>query len=465
MKDAVIIIGAGFCGTLVAAHLLVRGPSGLRVRLVERASRFGPGIAYGRAEPQHLLNVPAGNMSAFAADPDHFVRFAKTRWPLATGGDFLPRATYGEYLEQVLSDAETARPGVLDRVHGEAVALARTADGFCVTLADGRGLEAARVVLAFGNLPPGDPLGTAGGALDPARYVRDPWGPAGVSCVDAGERVLLIGSGLTALDVALSVHARGAREIHCVSRHGWTPLPHRMPVARTRPTAIQARIEAAPATARGYLRCIRDTLDSAARAERVDWRDVIGGLRAVTPRLWRQLPDQERLRFLRHARTLWDVHRHRCAHTAAAAWAGLIATGILSVHAGRIAGVTSSFAGFDVEVRHAAGRGSKVLRVHRIVNCTGPRTDLARSDDALIRNLIDGGLLTRDALALGVRVDDGNRALDVHGIAVPGLFVVGPVLRARDWEATAVPELRGWAERVAEAIVAAARAGQESART
>lgn len=452
MKDTVIIIGAGFCGTLVAAHLLARGPAGLRVRLVERASRFGPGIAYGRAEPQHLLNVPAGNMSAFPADPDHFVRFAKTRWPLSTGGDFLPRATYGEYLEQVLSDAETARPGVLDRVHGDAVALARTADGFRVTLADGRGLEAARVVLAFGNLPPGDPLGPAGAALNAERYVRDPWGTTGVSSVEAGERVLLIGSGLTALDVALSVHARGAREIHCVSRHGWTPLPHRMPVARTRPSAIQARVEAAPATARGYLRCIRETLDSAARAERVDWRDVIGGLRAVTPRLWRQLPDQERLRFLRHARTLWDVHRHRCAHTAAAAWAGLIATGVLAVHAGRIAGVTAGPVGLDVEVRLAAGRGSKALRVQRIVNCSGPRTDLARSDDALIRNLLDGGLLTRDALALGVQVDDGNRALDAQGIPVPGLFVVGPVLRARDWEATAVPELRGWAERVAETI-------------
>lgn len=130
MKDTVIIIGAGFCGTLVAAHLLARGPSGLRVRLIERAGRFGPGIAYGRAEPQHLLNVPAGNMSAFAADSDHFVRFAKTRWPLATGGDFLPRATYGEYLEQVLSDAEAARPGSLDRVHGEAVALARLLPAF-----------------------------------------------------------------------------------------------------------------------------------------------------------------------------------------------------------------------------------------------------------------------------------------------------------------------------------------------
>jgi len=453
MKDTVIIIGAGFCGTLVTAHLLARGPAGLRVRLVERGGRFGPGVAYGRAEPHHLLNVPAGNMSAFPADPDHFVRFARTRWPLTTAGDFLPRATYGEYLERILADAEAVRPGVLERVTGEAVSLARIADGFRVSLADGGSLEGAHVVLAFGNLPPGDPLGAAGATLDPARYVRDPWGPAGVSYVEAGERVLLIGSGLTALDVALSAHARGAREIHCVSRHGWAPLPHRMPVARTRPTAIQARIDAAPATARGYLRCIRETLTTASRPQRVDWRDVIGGLRAVTPRLWQRLPDHERRRFLRHLRTLWDVHRHRCAHTAAAAWAGLRATDVLAVHAGRVAGVTPGPTGLDVEVRQSGGRGSKMLSVHRIVNCTGPRTDLARSGDALIGALLDRGLLVRDPLALGVQVDDRNRALDAHGIPLPGLHVVGPVLRARDWEATAVPELRGWAERVAEAIL------------
>lgn len=453
MKDTVIIIGAGFCGTLVAAHLLARGTASLGVRLVERSGRFGPGIAYGRAEPPHLLNVPAGNMSAFPADPDHFVRFARTRWPLASGGDFLPRATYGEYLESVLADAEVGRPGALERVRGEAVSLLRTAEGFRIMLADGRDLEGTHVVLAFGNLPPGDPLGAAGAALDPARYVRDPWGPAGVSCVEAGERVLLIGSGLTALDIALSAHARGAREILCVSRHGWTPLPHRMPVARTRPTAIQARIDTAPATARGYLRCIRETLDSAARTERVDWRDVIGGLRAVTPRLWHRLPDDERRRFLRHLRTLWDVHRHRCAHTAAAAWTGLMATGVLAVHAGRIAGVTPGDAGLDVEVHHTGGRGSRRLRVHRIVNCTGPRTDLARTGDALILDLLGQGAISQDALALGARVDDRSRALDADGIPVPGLYVVGPALRARDWEATAVPELRGWAERAAEAVM------------
>lgn len=449
----VAIVGAGFSGTMVAFHLLARQEPALNVRVVERARRFGPGLAYGVVEPAHLLNVPAGNMSALASDPDHFVRFARRHWPSAVAGDFLPRATYGEYLEQLLRDAMQSTASEAECVSGEVEAILpdRHSGGFRVSLLSGQRCEADAVVLATGNYPPADPLAPFGLAPDEPRYVKDAWVPGALAGVIPGERVLLIGSGLTALDVALSVHARGASHIDCVSRHGWMPLPHRVPTLPSRATPVQARILAEPPKARGYLRCLRDTALEVERDHGQDWRDVVGGIRPITPQLWARLPLAERQRFLRHLRTLWDVHRHRCAHTAAASFVGLLAQGLLEVHAGRIAAVSRKGDGLDVRLHRRDGR-LEILRVDRVVNCTGPAGNPARIDDPLVASLLASGTIVPDELGLGISVDAEGQAIDANGRVVEGLFVVGPALRARDWEATAVPELRVLAERTAAAV-------------
>ena len=62
----VAIVGAGFSGTIVAS-LLAR--SGQYVLLVDGSGKAGKGTAYSTTEPTHLLNVPAGRMSAGTGAP------------------------------------------------------------------------------------------------------------------------------------------------------------------------------------------------------------------------------------------------------------------------------------------------------------------------------------------------------------------------------------------------------------
>ena len=71
----VVIVGGGASGVLLACHLLPRLPDNIRVTLIEKNPAIGRGIAYGTADPAHLLNVRAANMSAFPDDPDHFWRW------------------------------------------------------------------------------------------------------------------------------------------------------------------------------------------------------------------------------------------------------------------------------------------------------------------------------------------------------------------------------------------------------
>src|SRR5262245_36293502 len=99
----IVVVGAGFSGTMVAVHLAREAQAPCDIGLLERSGRFGPGVAYSTRHAVHLLNVPACQMSAFPDDDSHFVRWAQERTPATRDGDFLPRRVFGEYVACVLA--------------------------------------------------------------------------------------------------------------------------------------------------------------------------------------------------------------------------------------------------------------------------------------------------------------------------------------------------------------------------
>lgn len=423
----VAIVGAGFCGALLAVHLVRAG--GVSVALVDRTGRFGPGLAYGAAGPLHLLNTPAGRMSAFADDPDHFTRWARERDPTVTGGSFLPRPVYGAYLEALLAACprgQVGEPG-LACLQGQVDDLVLAPAGARLHLADGSSLHAARVALCPGNPPPT----TLAGLADDPRIIPDPW-RFDPRRLDPALPVLLLGTGLTCLDVALTIADAGhPGPLLAVSRRGLLPLPHR-PAARpgSFPTPD---ITTWPTSARGLLRVVRAEVRAAA-AEGFDWREVIASLRPVTAALWRRLPLPEQDRFLRHLRPYWDSHRHRAAPDTHAAVADLQAAGRFVVHAARLVAVVADPRGLRVALAHGSTRSEHV--VGGVIDCTGPASDLRRGGDPLLRALLDRGLAEVDPLGLGLRTEsDGRLAPDSP------LWLAGPLRRAEAWEATAVLEL------------------------
>jgi uncharacterized NAD(P)/FAD-binding protein YdhS len=82
------------------------------------------------------------------------------------------------------------------------------------------------------------------------------------------------------------------------------------------------------------------------------------------------------------------------------------------------------------------------LAADRIINCTGPSSDLASASDPLLSNLRDRGLLRNDALKLGLDTNHLGQIIGSDGKAVPGLFAAGPLTRGTFWEITAVPDIR-----------------------
>ena len=161
-----------------------------------------------------------------------------------------------------------------------------------------------------------------------AKSWLDPWAPGALATLGARrlESVLVIGSGLTGVDVALHLIARGTT-VTLLSRNGTLPrrfrdtgapaeLPHldRLWVARTRLEQVRAALSADLARAREAGR---------------DWRQVIDAMRPRTTPLWRSLSWEDQRRFLREDLRQWEILRHRMPPSTAAAIDAVVETGQL----------------------------------------------------------------------------------------------------------------------------------------
>ena len=430
-KLPVAIVGAGFSGTLLAVNLLRLGA---RVVLIEReAGLLAKGLAYSTRHPGHLLNVRASNMSAYADDPNHFLG-----WMGFDTADqanrFVPRLTYGHYVHEQLLAELTASPDRIQILAGEATGVAEEGDAVVVALANGAAVRARAAVLALGNFPP--PPFTPFDGLPDGLYYADPWHPGATRHLDALDHILLLGTGLTAVDIALSLESAGYRgRITALSRRGLAPRSH----ADSGPV-----VGAVPCPEARGSRLVRHVRE---RVAYVGWRAAIDELRPHTQSLWRRHDEAAQRRFLRHLRPWWDVHRHRLAPQVAESIAAMERVGRLEFVAGKV-GAARGLAGqaevgrVEVTWRRRGAATQEALTVGRIINCTGPAGDVTRATQPLLRDLLAAGRVRPDVHRLGLDVDHNGRVKDEAGRPQDRLFAVGPVTKGEAWEIIAVPDVR-----------------------
>ena len=428
------IVGGGFSGTMLAAQLARRGIASV---LIEKAGRAGEGTAYSTRDPAHLLNICTGQMSAWPDAPDDFSDWLEARGVPA--GGFAQRLRFGEYLREILAGAVAS--GQVTLVEGEAVSATRDGDGWTVTLGDGRTFAAGDVALALGNQPPA-PLSVGTGSIDPALLCDDPWSDVGRAQVARVARshapVVVVGTGLTMVDMVLTLAEAGHDgEVTALSRRGLDPRGHSLLTA----PALDGR--KAPTGLMPLWRWLRRRI-----AAGDDWRARIDSLRPRSAELWQTLSDDEKRRFMRHARPWWDVHRHRIASDVAGLLDTRKAVAKLEVIAGRIRGAEGDAERVTLTI--GTRDGATITRdAGLVVNCTGPLGAMARTQDPLLRQLLDDGLATPDSLGIGIASDARDAA-----VAAERLWVLGPLGKARQWEIIAVPDIRGQAQAVAAAIAA-----------
>jgi uncharacterized NAD(P)/FAD-binding protein YdhS len=454
----VAVIGGGCAGVLVAAHLLRVDRRPREILIFEPRPQLGAGAAYSTDDERHLLNAPAAAMSAFEDDPTHFVAWLETENLGFGAADFVPRHHYRRYLRDSLGDElRNAAPGTeLTWVHELVTSLRveKDPERSGATLRFGRG-ERCRVdtvVLALGA-----PAPVALPALDLSPtfgMIRDPWCPGALDAVPAQGDVLVLGTGLTMVDVAMVLADRDpGRTVHARSRRGLLPAEHVSDGFASWPGFEIGR----PTTAREVLDRLR-RMTAEAESDGWDWRNVIAAARTAAPGVWGGLPEAERGRLLRHLGRRWEVSRHRMSAPVATAVEDLRRRGRLTVGAGRVLAVDNdgSVGEPRLRVMLAGPRGCReTLRVSAVIDCTGPGPD-PTAGSPLVAGLVADGSARIHPSGIGLDVDEHGALRTATG--VPGtIHTAGWCRRGAEFEATAVPEIRRQADRLARHVSGSTR--------
>ena len=440
---SIAIIGGGASGVLMAAHLLRNQDPGIDITIVEKRAALGRGLAYSTELADHVLNARAPNMSAFADDPNHFVRWLEARG-VETGDSatyFAPRRLYGEYLGDLLhgtrdGDGSSSRLNVVGK---ECVEVIPHDSRVELRLADGSNIVADCCVLATGHdEKPGRP------EVPPA-----PLASIYDDAPAASEPVLIIGTGLSMVDACLSLILSGhAGPIFALSRRGLLPAVH----TRTAPLAISETDVPLGTDLTAFMRWFRDLIQSQ-EAAGGNWRDVVDGLRPYNQLIWQSWPENAKRRFFRHMKAWWDIHRHRMAPQVHERLANAIADNQLRVIAGRLLDIEPASEGFAARLQHRTSKLVEEIEVARIYDCAGIIADPAKSSNAAIRSLLEHGAARPDRLHIGLDVSPEGALIDRDGVPSGQLYAVGPLTRGTFFEIEAVPDIRVQCQKLAGVLV------------
>jgi uncharacterized NAD(P)/FAD-binding protein YdhS len=141
--------------------------------------------------------------------------------------EFIPRKIFGDYVLENLERVQHDNAGRLQiRIDG-AISILDYGPRKSVVLASGNALPADHVVLALGNFPPADLFPQENPVQDDQRYYASPWSDKGYGHIIGNEDILLVGSGLSAVDIVLGLLLRKFKgKVTLLSRRGRLPLPH-----------------------------------------------------------------------------------------------------------------------------------------------------------------------------------------------------------------------------------------------
>ena len=456
MFQKVAIIGGGAAAATLVSELLERRTAKpLHLTWFAGSAQPGRGVAYGTPSDRHLLNVRAASMGMFVSKPGGFLEYAQASKPEVKGSDFLPRRLYGDFLQSRVDAAMKNAKALghdINLIPFSAESLVPSSEGVTVGYGDEEA-HAQAAVLAIGSLPPRPLAGVDDAALASGRYVTDPWPYlAAAEADDRPLRVLVIGLGLTAVDVVLELSARWPQaRFTALSRHGHMPEPHLAAASAPGDDGNElAEQMLDDPNIRGWLHQLRDAATNAD-----DWRTVVDGMRPHTQGLWQALPDSERARFLRHARWAWERARHRMPPQVDKKVHALETAGKLQRLRGRMQSVSLRMDGDLDVVRRLTGSDETVTETYDIVIQTvGLNTDTLRTDHTLMRQLVIDDLVTPDRLGLGLAAQPDGHLLDGNGKPRGNLFAIGSLLRGTLWESTAIPEIRKQAQSLANLLVA-----------
>ena len=458
MENRIAIIGGGASGTITTIRLVQKLYKPAVIYLIEKhADNLNRGAAYSSKLEYEPLNVPCGKMSAFNHLPDSFFNWVRNRRDSSVHKDsYVSRRWYGDYLQETFNTTVSRSKLVRVQVVAQAVndISATDSGAYSIQLVNEELLEVDYVVLCTGNETPQQILNESDAALLKEKYVANPWNNT-LDGLTGDEHIFIIGTGLTMVDYVCSLYARRhAGKIYCLSRNGLLPLRHAEELPYVPDTSFEDK------TLKEVYKALRRNVARAQKAGS-NWQSVMDAFRPRVSRIWRRLSAADRQTFINKYRKWWEIHRHRIPENSYRIIEQMKKSGQLEIIAGKYERVELKGPFAELTYRTAGTGNPKALLLHRIINCTGPLSDYYKTDNTLVKNLLNKGWMKQDELKLGIVTGIRGEVVNSRGIVLKNFYTVGPLRKASEWETTAIREIRTQADALSDMLVeATAGAGE-----
>ncbi|CAF9917901.1 hypothetical protein IMSHALPRED_003778 [Imshaugia aleurites] len=470
----VVVIGGGACGVAVVTQLIERVKQGRMLRsitLVEKSKKIGPGLAYSDACVGTILNMHASTMGIYADDPEHFTRWMGKHLPSLKDMSFPPRHIYGIYLSSVLDSVgkDATQLGVVFRVVDDETADLNPVDAHLdVILARGTKIQTPSVVLAFGNF-----LATVHQELVGSPGFFSPaWPLDRLRVIPSGASVSILGSGLTAIDVAIFLAENGHKgSITFVSRNGRLPKVQGIasPYQRRYILHSLARdVETSEGGALGKvistikreieildgnkhykwskIKVLQDPLEefradiTSAENGLVSWQSIIKATAPVIERYWNCMTLMEKENFLREHMSIWLTYRHAIPLENARKILALMEKGQLRVVR---SAVKTRWDGHHFSV---ATTGGDILSEY-FIEAAGQEYNSHMIESPLVKRLLTKGIVNSHP-AGGISVNFSTL------LASKSIHVIGSMTRGTHFYTNAIDRNAAHASRIADSITA-----------
>ena len=447
---------------------MINATQSIVISIIEKQPHVCQGIAYRTSSPYHPLNVRADKMGIFANQPDHFYSWIEANQDMWRNRDpifhslnispthFLPRRLYAIYLQHMFEEIQTlvkSKNVTCNVIHDTAYDANIRDEGIEILLKKNSSLSVDKMVLATG-IPSHQtlPFETSSLLNDP-RYISNVWDPhvehvlhnlfAGSKGI--GKKIVIIGSGLTAIDVLFTMHSLHYQgRFHFISKHGIFPEVH---PGHLLPAHADFRLEDLPSRLSDLIHFFKQQLEQCKEKE---WMQVVDAFRHCTQAFWQALPLPTKKRFMRHLFFLWNKHRHRMSPQSYDLVRLYENSQALTLTAGLIQEVTPlSHEALRIKYISRETTELKEEEVDCVINCTGPDYRIMHHPDSLIQSLLKKQVILPDELQLGLKVLQKEK---LAGKGEGKVYALGTLLFGELLETSAVPELRIQAQSIAQDI-------------
>jgi uncharacterized NAD(P)/FAD-binding protein YdhS len=436
----IAIIGFGFCGIMVFGNILKKisiQKSQVKIKFIifEKDGENAVGAGFSNFNDNYILNVPAKKMSPFQDSPDDFVDFLKENYPeiySKNGPDgYISRNIYGQFLKKLRSDFFKLANDL--KIDYELIqkAVINIDEGFKIHT-ESLIFDADEVVLSSSFVQ-----SKLNYCLNDEKLISPLWSKNSINFhqknnFKVDDKICIIGTGLSAVDVLVGLNAKNfSGKIYAISRRGNFPQPHfsqhniisnQGSINFIEDSDVKIGLVNISLKFRKYLR----------NNENYDLRHLIDSIRGKTKFLWQNFDEKNKGSFLKKFLPYWNIFRHRVPNSSLEIINKMIENNRLEIIKSSVKSIEKSDGKFIIKTN------KKTLDCDYVVNCLG--FDYNIKNYPLIESMVKKNLLKKDLI---LAQSNNNK-----------IHLVGGLNIGRDFEITAVPDIRVDANLVAQKILA-----------